>query len=232
MLNIRWALALLWAPLLCAQTGVAGHWEGVFKPEGREIGISVDLAQNDKGVWIGSMGVPAQNMTGLVVKDLAVNGKSVKFMAVELMMSTVDLTLGADGKLTGTISNPRASALPIAFERKGDAKVQLPPTSPAVSKDLEGEWSGALQAPGGNEMQVTIRFKNQPDNTVLATIDVPATNAAAMPLNDVKQTGDKVEFGVKIANANFEGSFNKEKTEIAGKLVHDEQSMPLVLKKK
>lgn len=222
----------LFASLVSAQTGVAGHWEGTFKPEGREIGLSLDLAQNDKGAWVASMGVPAQNVTGLVVKDLAVSGKSVKFMAVELMMSTVDLTLGADGKLTGTITNPRTSPLPISFERKGEAKLELPASSPAVSKDLEGEWGGALQAPDGNQMQVTIRFKNQPDNTVLATIDVPATNAAAMPLNDIKQTGDKVEFGIKIAHANFEGTFNKEKTEISGKLAHDEQSMPLVLKKK
>jgi len=32
----------------------------------------------------------------------------------------------------------------------------------------------------------------------------------AMPLNDVKQTGQKVEFGLKIAHAAFQGALNPE----------------------
>ncbi len=222
--------ALLIAPALPAQTNLAGHWDGKFTPEGREITVTLDLAQNDKGVWIASMGFPAANATGLVVKDIAVNGKSLKFMAVELQMSIVDVTLGENGKLTGTISSQRGS-LPIEFTRTGEAKVELMAPSPAVSKELEGDWEGALQTPNG-EMKLTVHFKNLPDKTVSATIDVPATNASNMPLNDVKQTGDKVSFGIKIAHANFQGTMNKEATEIAGQFGHDEQSMPLVLTKK
>jgi len=216
------------ASALCAQ---AGHWEGTLKAENRDIGLSLDLAQNAKGLWMGSMGIPAQNVTGLVVKDLTVTpGKSVKFMAVELQMAMLDLTLGESGKLTGTISNQRGSN-PIEFQRTGDAKVELPPTSPAVSKELEGDWEGAIQTPGG-EMALTVHFKNQPDNTVAATIDIPSTNASAMPIDSVKQTGAKVEFGLKIAHASFQGTLNKEGTELSGQLSHDEQGMAVVLKKK
>lgn len=219
--------ALLFAPAMFAQ---AGHWEGTLNAEGREIGLSLDLAQNEKGQWIASMGVPAQNVTGLVVKDIAVDGNSVKFMAVELQMATLDLKL-ADGKLAGTITG-RGGAQPIEFRRAGEAKVQLPPTSPAVSKELEGDWAGTLQTPGGNQVDITVHFKNQPDKTVLATIDIPAQNAMAMPINDVKQTGSNVAFGLKIAHAEFKGTLNKEATELTGNLGHEEQTMPVVLKKK
>ena len=54
----------------------------------------------------------------------------------------------------------------------------------------------------------------------------------AMPLNDVKQTGQKVEFGMKIAGASFQGSLNKEGTELAGQFTHEANSMPLTLRKK
>ena len=47
------------------------------------------------------MGVLSENMTGMVVKDLVVNGKSVKFVAVELMMVLFDLTLNSDGTMRG-----------------------------------------------------------------------------------------------------------------------------------
>jgi hypothetical protein len=54
----------------------------------------------------------------------------------------------------------------------------------------------------------------------------------AMPLNNVKQTGQKVEFGLKIAGGSFQGSLNKEGTELALQMIHDGGSMPLTLRKK
>ena len=222
--------AALWlASALGAQTGPAGHWEGVFKAGDREIVLSLDLARDAKAGWIASMGVPAQNATGLVVKDLAVEGNSVKFMAVELQMAKLELTL-AEGKLAGTFTG-RGGSQPIEFKRTGEANVQMMAPSPAVSKDLEGDWAGTLKTPGG-EMEITVHFKNQPDNTVLATIDIPATNAMGMPINDVKQSGDKVEFGLKIAHGSFAGTLNQERTELTGQLTHEEQSMQVMLKRK
>src|SRR4051812_22335210 len=117
----RIGAVLLWlASALCAQTSPAGHWEGTFNADGRDIAVSLDLARNDNAEWIASMGVPAQNVTGLVVKDVVVNGNSVKFMAVELQMAKLDLTL-TEGKLAGTITGPRGS-LTIEFKRGGEAK--------------------------------------------------------------------------------------------------------------
>jgi hypothetical protein len=222
--------AFWFASALVAQNGPAGHWEGVLSANGRDIDLSLDLAQNDKGEWIASMGVPAQNVTGLVVKDLAVAGNSVKFMAVELQMARLDLTV-ADGKLSGTIAGPRQSGT-IEFKRAGEGKVQLLPASPAVSKDLEGDWTGTLKTPG-SEFEITIHFKNQPGDTVLATIDIPATKSTAMPINDVKQAGDKIEFGLKIAQASFQGTLDKDRGELRGQLTHEGQSpMAVALKKK
>jgi hypothetical protein len=229
--------AVLFASLVCAQAGPDGHWEGSYTVNNREIGISLDLAKNAKSEWIASMGLPSQNMTGLVVMDVAVNGKSVKFVAVELQMATCDLTLGPDGRMKGTLSAPQGpmstqGPVPVELKRTGEAKVELIPASPAVSKELEGDWEGSLQAPNGVLFPLVFHFKNQPDKTVAATMDSPGRNAMAMPLNDVKQTGQKVEFGMKIAGASFQGSLNKEGAELAGELIHDADRTPLTLRKK
>ena len=183
------------------------------------------------------MGLPSQNMTGLVVMDVAVNGKSVKFVAVELQMATCDLTLGPDGRMKGTMSAPQGpmstqGPMPVELKRTGEAKVELIPASPAVSKELEGDWEGSLQGPDGALHPLVFHFKNQPDKTVAATMDNPERNFMAMPLNNVKQTGQKVEFGLKIAESTFQGSLNKESTELAGQLIHEAGSMPLTLRKK
>lgn len=230
-------VAVLFASLVCAQAGPDGHWEGSFTVNNREIGISLDLAKNAKSEWIASMGLPPEQATGLVVMDVAVNGKSVKFVAVELQMATCDLTLGPDGRMKGTMSAPQGpmstqGPMPVELKRTGEAKVELIPASPAVSKELEGDWEGSLQDPNGALHPLVFHFKNLPDKTVAATMDSPDRNAVAMPLNDVKQTGQKVEFGLKIAGASFQGSLNKEGTELALQMIHDGGSMPLTLRKK
>jgi hypothetical protein len=229
--------AVLLASLACAQAGPDGHWEGSLTVNNREIGISLDLAKNAKSEWIASMGLPSENMTSLVVMDVAVDGKSVKFVAVEFQMATFDLTLGPDGRMKGTMSAPqgpmsRLGSVPVELKRTGEAKVELIPASPAVSKELEGDWEGSLQGPNGASAPLTFHFKNQPDKTVAATMDSPDRNAMAMPLNDVKQTGQKVEFGLKIAGASFQGSLNKEGTELALQMIHDGGSMPFITLRK
>jgi len=221
-------VAVFFAALVCAQVGPGGHWEGSFTMNNRETGLSLDLAKNAKSEWIASMGLPSENATGLVVMDVAVNGTSVKFVAVELRMAPFDLTLGSDGRMKGTISSPQGS-LPVEFKRTGEAKVELIPASPAVSKELEGDWEGSIQSPNG-EFRLVLHFKNRPDHTVAATID--SNNAVGMPLNNVKQTGQKVEFGMKIAGGTFQGSLNKEGTELAGQLIHEANSTPLTLRKR
>jgi len=229
--------AVLFASLVCAQAGPDGHWEGSFTVNNREIGISLDLAKNAKSEWIASMGLPSQNMAGLVVMDVAVNGNSVKFVAVELQMATCDLTLGPDGRMKGTMSAPQGpmstqGPMPVELKRTGEAKVELISVSPAVSKELEGDWEGSLQAPNGVLFPLVFHFKNQPDKTVAATMDSPGRNAMAMPLNNVKQTGQKVEFGLKIAQSAFQGALNPEGTELAGQFTNEQGSMPLTLRKK
>ena len=226
--NLLSVAALLFASLMCAQAGPDGHWEADIKGDGPQLmRVTLDLAKNAKSEWIASMGLPSENRTGLVVKDVVINGNSVKFVALELMSARFDLTLGQDGNMKGTISGP--SSQPVEFKRTGEAKVELISASPAVSKELEGNWEGSLKSPNG-AFQMVFHFKNQPDKTVLATFDTG--NATNLPLNDVKQTGQKVEFGMRIAHGTFQGTLNKDGTELVGQFTHEANSVPMTLLKK
>jgi len=89
-----------------------------------------------------------------------------------------------------------------------------------------------LQAPNGQAFRMAFHFRNQPDNTVLATIDTPDANAFGLPLNDVKQTGKNVGFGVRVAHADFQGILNEQSSELSGQFGHEGNGMPLTLKKK
>jgi hypothetical protein len=222
--------ALLIAAIAYAQGNPEGHWEGSFKLNDNEIGISLDLAKNANAEWVASMGVPAEKITGLVVTDVKISGNAVTFLAVELQMAKFELTLGQDGHLKGTIASPQGS-IPVEFKRTGQAKVERIPGSPAVAKEFEGDWEGLLQMPG-RSFRIIVHLKNLPDNTVAATIDTPDTGGFGLPLNDVKQVGRQIELGIKIAHAEFKGTLNQESTEIAGQFGHEEERAPMTLKKK
>ena len=226
--NLLSVAAALFVSLACAQAAPEGHWEADLKGDDQQLTrVTLDLAKNAKSQWVASMGLPSDHKTGLVVKDIVVNGQSVKFVALELMSSRFDLSLGSDGTMKGTISGPAAQ--PVEFKRTGEAKVELIPASPAVSKALEGDWEGSLPSPNG-AFRMVFHFKNQPDKTLMATFDT--ANATNLPLNDVKQTGRKVEFGMRIAHGSFQGTLNLQGTELAGQFTHEASSTPLTLRKK
>lgn len=214
-----------------AEGNPEGHWEGTLKAENQDIGLSLDLGKNEKSEWIGSMGIPSQNISGLVVMDIKVDGNALRFVALELRIAKVALTLMPEGILKGTISNPRGDLVPIEFRRTGMAKVELIASSPAVSKELEGDWDGSLQTPG-RSVPIILHFKNRPDNTVAATIDTPESGSMGAPLNDVKQDGLKVQFGLKIAHGRFLGMLNETGNQLSGELIHEQTRMQLSLKKK
>ncbi len=225
------AAVLAFASLASAQAGPAGHWEGTCTIDNRPIVLTLDLGRNAKSEWIASMGVPSEHATGLVVLDVVTDGPSVRFTAVELMMASFDLTLGPDGRLKGTFSNPGMSVVPIEFRRTGEAQVQLIPPSPAVSKQLEGDWEGLLEVPY-HPIRIALHFRNQADNTVAATFVNLDTGDKAVPLNDVRQAGQKVAFGLKVAHGSFEGTLSGDGTELVGQLTHEQQSMPVTLRRK
>ncbi len=223
--------ALLLAPVVCAQARIDGHWEGNFTAGNRTMRLSLDLAKNAQSQWIASMGTPDENIAGLFVRDVAVLDKSVEFVAVELMMAKFSLTLQPAGTLNGTVSG-RAfpqGPLPIELKRTGEAKVELMPPVPAVSRELEGDWEGSVDTPAG-QMTLTVRLKNQPDKTALATIAM--RNDSPLPLSGVTQSGQKVEFAFRMAHITLRGNLNKEGTGIAGTLIHEENPAPFTLRKK
>jgi hypothetical protein len=221
------SFALL-AAIAFAQTDFSGHWEGAADVPAGPTRLALDLAKNAKGVWVASLGVPERKVTGLRVTDISVMGSEIRFVAPDLPDSpTFELTL-ADGKLKGAVLVP-ALSVELEMRRTGDAKLDIAPPNPAVSKELEGDWEGALSLPDGQSRPIVIHFKNQPDRTVEATIESPTQGVRGFPLKEVAQKGAVVEFTVQAVGGSYKGTLNKEATEIAGEWTQRQAAAPLTL---
>ncbi len=100
--------ALVWSasPLL-AQDGPtpAGHWEGAIVVPGGELGIDVDLL-DEEGAWKGDISIPAQQTQDFVLSDVIVKGNEVSFLMAGVPGDpTFQGTMSEDGAtITGTFS--------------------------------------------------------------------------------------------------------------------------------
>jgi hypothetical protein len=228
---MRSLIALL--PLTCAlfaQTGPAGHWEGNIQTPDREVQITLDLAKDDKGAWTGSFADVSRNATGLPIEAVKTDGKKLTFrLALGANAPDFDCTLESAAAMNCTVNGPGGSVSG-SLKRTGEAKIEKPKANPAVSKELEGNWEGSLDTPNGT-LRIAVHFKNQPDNTVQATLDSLDQNSMGLPLNDVTQKDFTVEFFLRIAGGSYKGTLNKEGTQMVGDWTQGGGSLPLTLKK-
>jgi hypothetical protein len=230
------ALLMLLAVVLgahgaAAQVDLTGHWVGSVEISKGPSRVSMDLARNPQGVWIASLGVPERSVTGLMVTKLVVSGGKVKFNSPDLPANPAFDLVYRDSQLVGTMTLGD-KLLQVVFRRAGEAKVEVPTPSPAVSKQLEGDWEGGLAMPEGKSRALVFHFHNQPDHTVLATLDSPSQGARDLGLGSVVQNGQTVEFVVRIHGGQFKGTLNPEGTELNGEWVQSADTPPLVCKMK
>ena len=84
--------------------GFAGHWVGAIQTPNGDLGINVDLAVSEEGVWSGDISIPAQGAVDFALADVVVDGSTVSFRMDGVAGDpTFSGTLSEDGT---TISGP------------------------------------------------------------------------------------------------------------------------------
>ena len=126
----------------------AGHWEGKIHMGANEVPMTVDLAKDATGAWIGAFTVPGSTQVDIPLAGITATDSSVHFVLSIQDNPSFDGRLSADGaSITGTASNSQGS---VAFDlaRTGDAHVNVPPPSSALPKEFEGRWEGVVSVEG------------------------------------------------------------------------------------
>lgn len=227
--RMRIALVLVLAGVVYGQSGPEGHWDGTLKLPNGDMPFTIDLAKA-KGEWTGSFGVPAQKLTGVEITKITANGKDVGFL-VSGLPNKPEFACTLDGaELSCDAKTAEGSAVAI-LKRTGEAKVEIPAASPAVSKEIEGDWAGAIETPNG-KLPLILHLMNQPDKTVKGSMDSPAQNAMGLRLTSIAQTATSLEFKLPMVNGSYKGAVNKESTEIAGEWTQGGKTSPLKFVKK
>jgi len=209
-----------------ATPGPSGHWVGSLEA-GQTIGMEIDLATKN-GAWYGTISVPSQGSRGVPLADLVVKGNTISF-AIKGAPGDPNYsgTIGADGKtITGTFSQGGGS-LPLTFERKGEAKFEIPQKSTPITKDLEGSWEGTLDVKG-TLLRLVLKLANGPEGAtgVLVSLD---QNNVEIPVSTVTQEGSKLKLLITMISGTFDGELKG--GELAGTWTQGPLTLPLVFKR-
>jgi hypothetical protein len=226
---------LIASVLICrAEESPSGRWEGSVQIPGRELKVIIDLASDDRKIWIGSIIIPGLDIKGAALTDIALNESDVTFAiksalgAQRVGPAKFKAHLTANGTLAGEFSQAGNTA-PFTLEKTGPPQVELPPHSTAIAKELKGEWKGEYEL-FGYPRHVTIKLMNRADGAT-AEFVVVGKKTNNLPVDLVTQEGDALTIDSHETGISYEGRFNKEANEIKGTFNQPGIELPLVLRR-
>jgi hypothetical protein len=211
-----------------APAGPSGHWEGAIKVPAQELRIELDLAKaGDK--WEGTISIPAQGVKSLPLAGVAVTGETVTFAIGGVPGEpTFKGTLSKDATgISGDFSQGGGS-VPFSVARTGEAKIERPPKSTPVTKELEGSWEGAVDI-NGNVLRLLVKLSNQPDGTATGTLTSVDQGGVVIPIAAVVQTDAHLRLVVPAVIGNYEGDLKD--GQLTGKWTQGPNTWPLLLKR-
>jgi hypothetical protein len=227
------AVPSLVALIVCASvtfaqstTAPAGHWEGAIQVPGQELKIEIDLAGTaDK--WEGTITIPAQSLKGFPLSAITVQGETVGFALQGVPGNPQFKGAVKEGKTLAGDFSQGGGTVPFALTRTGDAKIEPVPKSTPISKELEGTWTGTLEA-NGTALHLVLKLANQASGVATGTLVSLDQGSAEIPIVAVIQTGTHLKLLVRSIGGTYEGDLKD--GQLTGTWSQGGGSLPLVFK--
>ena len=86
----------------------------------------------------------------------------------------------------------------------------------AGGKDLEGSWQGTLDA-GGSKLRLALTVTKSEAGVYVGKVD-SIDQGSTIPIDVITVSGDSVHIELKSVSAVFDGTLNKERTELSRKV--------------
>lgn len=205
----------------------SGHWEGSIEVPGQPLKIEIDLQKSGEK-WEGAIAIPVQGLKGFPLSAITVEGDAVGFGLSGIPGSpTFKGTLSKDrNSLAGEYSQG-GGTIPFAVTRTGDAKIEPPPKSTPITKDLEGSWEGALDV-NGTILRLVFKLANGTGGATGTLVSVDQ-GGVEIPITAVVQTGSHVKLLVQTVAGTYEGDLKDD--QLTGTWKQGPGTLPLTLKR-
>lgn len=207
-----------------------GHWEGTIQVPNNPLEVALDFDVNAKGEWIGSFDLPAQNLRGVPLKNIVANANMLTFQLDGLAGDPgFDGEVSPDNLFMKGDFIAEGGGVPGELKWVSEPKVALPVKSTAISKELEGEWEGAITLPDGKKLRTRITFASDGAGRGSGKFVSLDQGSAELPITSITQEGNVVKFEIRAVGGSYAGELKG--GELAGAWTQGMGSMPLNLKR-
>jgi hypothetical protein len=228
--RIRLFLFFLIAPaVICrAEEAASGRWEGTVQIPDTKLMLVVDLAQDGRGGWVGSITIPKLSVKGAALTDIEVKDSVASFaMKTGRSLEATFRARLTDKTLSGDFTQAGNTA-PFVLKKTGPPQVEVPPHSTMIAKELEGEWKGEYGKLGSTR-QVTVKLRNRAADGATAEFVIVGKKTNNLPIDLVTQEGDWLTIDSHEIGISYEGRLKRDSGEITGTLEQGPIEIPLVL---
>jgi hypothetical protein len=202
--------------------GFEGSWQGTLEAGGTKLRVALTVTKSDAGAYAGKLDSLDQGAT-IPIDTITVNGDAVR-LEIKSPAIVFEGTLNKERtELTGTFTQGD-QPFPLSFKRSEQAAVVPPP-----AKDFEGSWQGTLEA-GGQKLRLVVTVTKSDAGAYAGKFD-SLDQGATIPIDTITVNGDAVRLEIKSPAIVFEGTLNKERTELTGTFTQGDQQFPLALKR-
>lgn len=218
------ALVVCTAPLAGAKS-IAGDWHGTLSTGNGDLLLVVHITESGDGSLSATLDSVNQHADGIPVTTVTFKDSKLS-LDVEAIHGSYAGTVNADAtEINGTWT--QGQPFPLNFRRgAGSAKAEHKPAKPS---DIDGAWSGTLDA-AGTKLRVVFHIINTADG-LTATMDSPDQNVFRLSASSVTRTGSSLKVEIKQIGGGFEGKISGDLATIEGTWTQRGGSLPLTLKR-
>src|SRR5262245_4205729 len=206
---------------------VVGDWIGVLDAQGQTLHLAVHITKNGDGTLAATLDSVEQGAMGIPVSKVGY-ADGVLTLELAAVQARFEGTVGKDGAEIAGSWTQGPGSLPLTFTR---GKAPAPPAAaaPVASDPIKPLWMGTLEVPGG-KLRLVLHFARGDDGIITATLDSIDQSANGLKVDTANFKDGKLTLEMKSFGARFEGTANKEGTEVTGQWIQGGAPLPLVLK--
>ncbi len=215
------AFALI--PSASAQALLAGDWQGTLDANGTTFHLVWHVTTAADGTVTSTFDNLDEGIYGIKAKTTTVKGSDVAAEVDDTVQANgQDMKvsgslvgkLNSDGtEMAGTFTQTEPQAQPPANVLFKHSAVQAAPA--AAQPTVAGDWSGTLSV-GPAQLRLVLHLTAAKDGSLTATLDSPDQAANGIPVNSATLTGSKLSLTIDAVHGTYEGTVNKDASEIAG----------------
>jgi len=179
------------------------------RPRGRpaQAATGQDLAAKGSG-WTGTITIPAQHLSSFPLSAIEVQGNAVGFAIKGIPGDPLFKgTLAADGATLAGDFTQGGHQFPFQLKRTGEAVIAATPKSTAISKELEGDWEGTLNA-GPNALRLALKLKDAPGGATGTIVSVDQ-GGVEIPIAAITQAGSKLDLQLPSISGSYSGELQE-----------------------